>query len=98
MNESGSKENSLELMKEIEKLELAIKAEKRNLLRADIAAVVMSVTTTVVFAIKGTNPLIAFVELFGIPGTLMVIANIRTLQICKKKRQELYAKLETQRK
>ena len=96
MNESGSKDNSVEIMKEIEKLELAITAQKRSLLRTDIAAAIMSVTTTVVFVIKGTNPLIAFAELFGIPGTILVIANIRTLQICKKKREELYAKLETQ--
>ena len=97
MDESGAKDNSLEIMKEIEKLELAITVQKRYLFRTDIAAAVMSITTTVVFAIKGTNPLIAFVELFGIPGAIIVIGNIRALQICKKKREELYAKLETQR-
>ena len=97
MNESSSKDYSDELLREIERLELATRQQKRFLLRTDIAAAVMSVTTTVVFAIKGTNPLIAFVELFGLPGALLVIGNIRTIQILKKKREELYTKPKADR-
>ena len=80
---------------EIEKFEKIAKREKASMLRADIVAGVLSVLTSVAFGIKGTNPFLAYVELFTIPMALLVLTNIKTLLILKRKKEELMKEPET---
>ena len=90
MDTNNKDDDYFEIKKvKIEEFEKAAKKQKAFLLRADISAAVLSVLTATVFGMKGYNPFLAFAELFTIPMGLIVLGNIKTLLILKRKKEEL---------
>ena len=73
----------------IEKFDKSAKKEKAILLGKDITFGILSVLTSTIIGIKGYNPFLAFIQLYTIPMSLLIIANIKILSILKKERVKL---------
>ena len=81
---------------DIQSFEKIEKQQKAFLLRNDIALGVMSVVTSTIIGLKGYNPFLAFIELYTLPISLLVLSNIKILSALKNKKMEIKSELEAE--
>ena len=63
--------------------------QKASIIRRSIAMAVLSITTSVVFGMKGYNPFLAFAQLFTLPIGMLVYSNVKILSMLKKEKMKI---------
>ena len=90
MNNGEKNDEYFEIEKiNIDEFDKSAKKEKAILLGKDIAFGVLSVLTSTIIGVKGYIPFLAFIQLFTIPMSLLVVANVKILSILKKEKAKL---------
>ena len=90
MNNEEKNDEYFEIEKiNIDEFDKSAKKEKAILLGKDITFGILSILSSTIIGIKGYNPFLAFIQLYTIPMSLLVISNIKILSILKKERAKL---------